>query len=199
MSRLTFDLRTGVTDREMSDYPEIQQIKVGLSKRLKVTMAVAFSIIIAGALLFLWNTGSLDYVSAIYNSGTFPQGSSTGHFINHDKNAAISNTVKIWTSNMGWYTLANVNIPFKVIAGKQVNFVLELDKTSSTTNAIVVTITENGIQRVLFFPRSHDDELLDEVQFQYSFPSPGTYNVDITFGGPAAANFNVVVNSESVI
>ena len=180
----------------MSDYPEIQRIKVGLSKRLKITMAVAFSIIIAGALLFLWNTGRLDYVSAIYN----PQGSSTSHFINHDKNAAISNTVKIWTSNMGWYTLANVNIPFKVIAGKQVNFVLELDKTSSTTNAIVVTITENGIQRVLFFPRSHDDDLLDEFQFQYSFPSPGTYNVDITFGGPAAANFNVfVVNSESVI
>ena len=184
----------------MTGYPEIQQVKVGLSKRLTVTMAIAFSIIIAGALLYLWNTGSLDYVSAIYNSDAFPQGSSTSHFIDHDKNAAVSNTVKIGTSDNEGYTLASVDIPFKVIAGKQVNFVLELGKTSSTTNAIVVTITDNGGQRVLFFPRSNDDHLVDEVQFQYTFPSPGTYNVDITFGGPAAANFNVfVVNSESVI
>ena len=197
---MTLDLRTGVTDRQTTGYPEIQQVKVGLSKRLTVTMAIAFSIIIAGALLYLWNTGSLDYVSAIYNSDAFPQGPSTSHFIDHDKNAAVSNTVKIGTSDNEGYTLASVDIPFKVIAGKQVNFVLELGKTSSTTNAIVVTITDNGGQRVLFFPRSNDDHLVDEVQFQYTFPSPGTYNVDITFGGPAAANFNVfVVNSESVI
>ena len=197
---MTLDVRIGVTDREISGHPEIQQVNAGLSKRITVTIAVTFSIIIAGAVLFLWNIGSLDYISAIYNSDAFSQDSSTSHFIHHDKNADISDTVKIGTSDIEGYTLATVDIPFKVIAGKQVNFVLELGKTFSTTNAIVVTITDNGGQRVLFFPRSNDDVLVDEVQFQYTFPSHGTYNVDITFGGPAAANFNVfVANSESVL
>ena len=197
---MTLDLRTGVTDRRTSGYPEIQQVKVGLSKRLTVTMAIAFSIIIAGALLYLWNTGSLDYVSAIYHSDAFPQGPSTSHVIQSDKEASTNNTVTIGTSNIDWYTLTTVDIPSKVIAGKQVNFMLELGDTSSSTNSIVVTITDNGGQRVLFFPRSNTHILVDEVQFQYTFPLPGKYNVDITFGGPAAANFNVfVANSESVI
>ena len=82
---------------------------------------------------------------------TFPQGSSTSHFIQNDKNADISNTVTIGTSDMDWYTLATVDIPFKVIAGKQVNFILELGNTSSSTNSIVVTITENGMSNVFFF------------------------------------------------
>jgi hypothetical protein len=181
---LTFDLRTGQTD----------------SKRLTVTLAVAFSIIIAGALLFLCNTIILDYVSAVYNSDASPQGTSTSHFIQNDKKAATSNNVTIRTSDINWYTPATVDKPSKVIAGKEVNFVLELGDTSLSTNSIVVTITDNGGQRVLFFPRSHAHKLVDEVQFQYTFPLPGKYNVDITFGGPAAANFNVfVANSESVI
>ena len=197
---MTLDLRTGATERQTSGYPELQQVKVGLSKRLTVTMAIAFSIIIAGALLYLWNTGSLDYVSTIYNSNAFPQGPSTSHIIQNDKKAATSNTVTIGTSNIDWYTLTTVDIPSEVIAGKQVNFILELGDTSSSTNSIVVTITDNGGQRVLFFPRSNAHKLVDEVQFQYTFPLPGKYNVDITFGGPAAANFNVfVANSESVI
>jgi hypothetical protein len=196
---LTLDVRAGVTDREMSGYPEIQQVRAVLSKRQTVTMALAFSII-AGGLLLLWNTSSLDYISAIYNSDAFPQGPSTGHFIQNDDKASPSNTITIGTSDIEWYTLATVEIPPKVIAGKQVNFVLELGDTTSSTNSIVVTITDNGGQRVLFFPRSHAHKLVDEVQFQYTFPLPGKYNVDITFGGPAAANFNVfVVNGESVI
>lgn len=196
---MTLDLRTGVPDRELSRYPEIQQVKVGLSKRLTVTIAIAFSIIVAGALLYLWNTGSLDYVFATYNSDAFPQGPSTSHFIQNDKKVT-NDTVTIGTSNIDWYTLTTVDIPSKVIAGKQVNFILELGDASSSTNSIVVTITDNGGQRVLFFPRSNAHNLVDEVQFQYTFPLPGKYNVDITFGGPAAANFNVLVaDSESVI
>jgi hypothetical protein len=196
---LTLDLRTGEADREMSRYPEIQQVKVGLSKRLTVTIAIAFSIIIAGALLYLWNTGTLGYVSATYNSEAFPQGPSTSHYIQYDKKVT-NNTVTIGTSNIDWYTLTTVDIPSKVIAGKQVNFILELGDASSSTNSIVVTITDNGGQRVLFFPRSNAHNLVDEVQFQYTFPLPGKYNVDITFGGPAAANFNVfVVDSKTVI
>jgi hypothetical protein len=183
----------------MSGYPEIQQVKVGLSKR-PVTMAVGFSILIAGALLFLWNTGGLDYVSSIFNSDAFLQDSSTSHSIQNDKKATTSNTVTIGTSNIDGYTLTTVDIPPKVIAGKQVNFILELGDTSLSTNTIVVTITDNGGQHVLFFPRSNAHKLVDEVQFQYTFPLPGKYNVDITFGGPAAANFNVfVANSESAI
>ena len=196
---MTLDLRTGVPDRELSRYPEIQQVKVGLSKRLTVTIAIAFSIIVAGALLYLWNTGSLDYVFATYNSDAFPQGPSTSHFIQNDKKVT-NDTVTIGTSNIDWYTLTTVDIPSKVIAGKQVNFILELGDASSSTNSIVVTITDNGGQRVLFFPRSNAHNLVDEVQFQYTFPLPGKYNVDITFGGPAVANFNVLVaDSESVI
>ena len=98
-----------------------------------------------------------------------------------------SNTVRIGTSNIDWYTLATVDIPSKVITGEQLNFILDLGDTSSSTNSIVVTITDNGGQRVLFFPRSDAHKLVDEVQFQYTFPLPGKYNVDITFGGPAAA------------
>jgi hypothetical protein len=196
---LTFDERTGVTYREMSGYPEVQQVKVGLSKR-PVTMAVAFSIILAGALLFLWNTGGLAYVSSIFYSDALLQGSSTSHPIQNDKKAATSNTVAIGTSNIDGLTLTTVHIPPKVIAGKQVNFKLELGDTSLSTNTIVVTITDNGGQHVLFFPRSHVHKLVDDVQFQYTFPLPGKYNVDITFGGPAAANFNVfVAKSESAI
>ena len=195
---MTLDVRAGVTDREMSGYPEIQQVRAVLSKRQTVTMALAFSII-AGGLLFLWNTSSLDYISAIYNSDVFPQGPSTSHFIQNDKKVT-NDTVTIGTSNIDWYTLTTVDIPSKVIAGKQVNFILELGDASSSTNSIVVTITDNGGQRVLFFPRSNAHNLVDEVQFQYTFPLPGKYNVDITFGGPAAANFNVLVaDSESVI
>ena len=107
---MTFDVRTGVTDREMSVYPEIQQVKVGLSKR-PVTMAVAFSILIAGALLFLWNTGGLDYVSSIFNSDAFLQGSSTSHSIQNDKKATTSNTVTVGMSNIDGYTLTTVHIP----------------------------------------------------------------------------------------
>lgn len=195
---MTFEIRMGFTDREMSANPEIQQIKVGLSKR-PVTMAVAFSIAIAGILLFLWNTGGLDYVSSIFNSDAFLQGSSTSHSIQNDKKATTS-TVTIGMSNIDGYTLATVDIPPKAITGKQVNFKLELGDTSLSTNTIVVTITDNGGQHVLFFPRSNAHKLVDEVQFQYTFPLPGKYNVDITFGGPAAANFNVfVANNESVI
>ena len=186
----------------MSAYPEIQQVKMGLSKlgQITVMMTVAFSITIAGVLLFLWNTGAFDHAFVIHNSDGFQQDSSTSNIVQNDKKAAASNTVRIGTSNIEWYTLATVDIPFKIIAGRQVNFILDLADSPSSTNSIVVTITDNEGQHVLFFPRSNAHNLVDEVQFQYTFPLSGKYNVDITFGGPAAANFNVfVANSESVI
>ena len=76
----------GFTDREMSGYPEIKQVKVGLNKLRRITliMAVAFSIAIAGTLLFLWATGDSDYLFVIHKSA-FPQDSSTSHLIQNDK------------------------------------------------------------------------------------------------------------------
>lgn len=181
----------------MSVYPEIPQVKGRLSKRLIIGLAVALSITIAGGLL-LWDTGSFNYVSAIYNFHALPQ-TSTSNYIQNDKKEGTVNTVTIRTFDIDWYTLATVNMPLKVLSGKQVNFILELSDTSSSTNSIEVTITGNGGQYVLFFPRSHVHKFVDKIQFQYAFPSPGAYNVDITFGGPAAANFNVIVaNRESV-
>ena len=194
---MTSELRTAIPDREMSVYPEILQVKGKLSKRLVMGLAVALSITITCGLL-LWDTGSFNYVSAIYNSHGLPQ-ASTSNYIQNDKKAGPIDTVTIKTFEIDRYTLAKVDMPLKVPSGKQVNFILELSDTSSSTNSIVVTITSSGGQYVLFFPRSHVHKFVDKIQFQYAFPSPGTYNVDITFGGPAAANFNVnVANRESV-
>ena len=193
---MTTELRTAIPDREMSVYPKVPQVKGRLKRRLIIGLAVALSITIAGGIL-LWDTGSFNYVSAIYNSG-LPQASTT-NYIQNDKKADVINTVTIRTFDIDWYTLATVDLPLKVLSGNQINFILELSDTSSSTKSIQVTITGNGGQYVLFFPRSHVQKFVDKIQFQYAFPSPGTYNVDVTFGGPAPANFNVIVtNRESV-
>ena len=190
---MTSEVRTAIPD----SYPEIPQIKGRLSKRLIIGLAVTLSITIAGGLL-LWDTGSFTYVSAIYNSHGLSQ-ASTSNYTQNDNKAGTVNTVTIRTFDIDWYTLATVDMPLEVLSGKQVNFILELSDTSSSTNSIQVTITGNGGQYVLFFPRFHVHKFVDKIQFQYAFPAPGTYNVDITFGGPAAANFNVIVaNRESV-
>ena len=169
-----------------------------MAKTRHILSAIAFSIIIAGVLLFLWNSGTLAHVFVIHNSDAFQQYSSTSNVVQNDKKAAAGNTIVIGTSN--WNNLATVNIPFKITAGRQVNFILDLGDMPSSTNPIVVTITDNEGQHVLYFPRSKARTLVDEVQFQYTFPLPGKYDVDITFGGPAAANFIVfTVHGESLI
>ncbi len=198
MSRLKSDLRASVTDSEMSANPESPQCKSGLHKRLIIGIAVAFLVTIGGG-LFLWDSGGFNYMSAIYSSNAFPGSSATNHFIQNDMEATTSKTITIRTFDVDWYTLATVDVPLKVVAGRQLNFILDIGNSSSSLNSIVVTITDNRGQYVLFFPLSQLHKSGDKGQFEYAFPSPATYNVDITFGGPAAANFNVIVekNGES--
>ena len=185
--------RTGIQERGISVFPK----RGGLSIRHIIGIAVAFSITITSGIL-LWNTGSFSHVLAVYDSHALPQ-DSPNNLIHNDKKSGMLDTIRIRTFDIDWYTLATVDGPMKVLSGKQVNFILDLTGTSSSTNSIVVTITGNGGQYVLIFPHSQDHKFVDKIQFQYAFPSPGTYNVDITFGGPAPANFNVnVANRESV-
>jgi hypothetical protein len=187
------EFRTGIQERGISVFSK----RRGLSIRHIIGIGVALSITIISGIL-LWNTGSFTHVLAVYDSHAIPQ-ASTNNLIHNDKKSGTVDTVRIKTLDIDWYTFATVDGPMKVLSGQQVNFILDLTGTSSSTNSIVVTITGDGGQYVLFFPNSQDHKFVDKIQFQYAFPSPGTYNVDITFGGPAAANFNVnVANKVSV-
>ena len=142
--------------------------------------------------------GSFSHVLAVYDSHALPQ-ASTNNLIHNDKKSGTLDTVRIRTFDIDWYTLATVDGPMKVLSGKQVNFILVFN------GHIIIDEFYSGHNhrrwRTVrsFFPHSQDHKFVDKIQFQYAFPSPGTYNVDITFGGPAAANFNVnVANKESV-
>ena len=75
----------------------------------------------------------------------------------------------------------------KLVAGRPVHFLLDLGKMSFSAIAVKVTITGEKGQYILFFPIS---DVQNKIQFLYAFPSPGTFNVDITFGAPEAVNFN---------
>ena len=99
-------------------------------------MAVAFSITIAGGILYCGIQAVSDYVSAIYNSDVSHK-PSTSNYIQNDKKADVINTVTIRTFDIDWYTLATVDMPLKVLSGNQINFILELSDTSSSTNSIV--------------------------------------------------------------
>ena len=102
-----------------------------------------------------WNIiveyGSFSHVLAVYDSHALPQ-ASTNNLIHNDKKSGTLDTVRIRTFDIDWYTLATVDGPMKVLSGKQVNFILDLTGTSSSTNSIVVTITGDGGQYVLFSP-----------------------------------------------
>ena len=63
---------------------------------------------------------------------------------------------------------------------------------SSSAIAIKVTITGDTGQSILFFPKSYGQ---NKIQFQYAFLSPGTFNVDITFGASEGVNTNINIGT----
>ena len=163
---MTFELTTGVIDRKMPVYSYVQNCKGGTSKRLRIVVAIGS--VIAGVLLFYWAAGNFGYLHAIYDADTSSKVQPTTQFTNI-KGVTNTNTIKIGTYDVDWYTLASVDVPFDVIAGKQVNFKLDLSNRIQLATSVVVTITDIGGQHVLYFPRTHRN-LIDEVQFQYTFP-----------------------------
>ncbi len=149
-----------------SNDAEISEVKIVDTKRIFIGMAIAVSITLI-LVLVLSNIHSFDAGSKSYES---PDISKT------------NNSIVIKMPNMGSYISAS-----KLVAGRPVHFLLDLGKMSSSAIAIQVTITGDKGQSILFFPNSYGQ---NKNQFQYAFPSPGTFNVDITFGAPEGVNFN---------
>jgi hypothetical protein len=101
-----------------------------------------------------------------------------------------NNSIMINLPHPGSYSVS------KLVAGMPVHFLLDLHEMPSSAIAIRVTITGDTGQSILFFPKSYGQ---NKIQFQYEFPSPGTFNVDITSGAPEGVNMNInVARGDSV-
>lgn len=173
---------------------EISKVKIAVTKWIFIGIAIAASITLV-AVVVLLNTNSFDARS---KSNEFPvtQAASASNYLTPDITKSMtSNLVMIKQLDMDSYTYAS-KVPWKVVAGKPVNFLLDLSDTSPSANAIGVTITGDKGQSILFFPNSYGHNGQNKIQFQYAFPSPGTFNVDITFGAPEGVNINIMVGAE---
>jgi hypothetical protein len=94
---------------------------------------------------------------------------------------------------VGPYTSASAQLPLKVISGRAITFILDIKNSSPSVNSLGITITGTNGQYILFLPYSHGENNQGKVQFQYAFPTTGTYNIDIAFGAPEGVNFNIPV------
>ena len=107
-----------------------------------------------------------------------------------------SSTVMIKTFNTGSYTFGTAELPSKIVPGKVVTFVLDVEDSSYSDNSLEITITSNNAQYLMFLPYSSNRYDDGKAEFHYLFPEAGTYNVDIAFGAAEGINFNIVVSPE---
>ena len=149
----------------------ISEVTTVDTRRIFIGMAIAASITLI-VVLVLSNTHSFEARSKSYESPDMSKS---------------NNPIMIKVLSMGSYVSAS-----KLVAGRPVHFLLDLGEMSSSAIAIKVTITGDTGQSILFFPKSYGQ---NKIQFQYAFLSPGTFNVDITFGASEGVNTNINIGA----
>ncbi|HEX9319510.1 MAG TPA: hypothetical protein VF884_11295 [Nitrososphaeraceae archaeon] len=108
------------------------------------------------------------------------------------------NTILIKTTNSGWNTIASAEIPRRVYAEEPVIFIFDISDSAPTVHPVEITITGDKAQYLLFFPNLKNHKPDSKIQFEYTFSSPGMYNVDVTFGAPEGANININVEPNKI-
>jgi hypothetical protein len=107
-----------------------------------------------------------------------------------------SSTVMIKTFNTGSSTFGTIKLPSKIVPGKVVAFILDVEASSHSGNSLDITITSYKDQYLMFLPYGSNRYDDGKAEFHYLFPEAGTYNVDIAFGAAEGINFNIVVSPE---
>lgn len=150
----------------------------------------------ASVLLFSLNTPSFIAMRQLYDFYPSDRSLTTNNFVPDIERSINSSTVMIKTLNTGSYTFASAKLPSKIVSGKAVGFILDIENPYSSVNSLEITITGDKGQYLLFLPYSQNEDKKGRVEFHYIFPEPGTYNVDIAFGAPKGVNFNILVAPE---
>lgn len=162
------------------------------------TLSVLLGVMIISVttvILLILNTPNFNAGRLLYDF-YLDHGFPSNHIAPDLERSMNSSTVMIKTLNMGSSTFGTAKLPSKIVPGKVVAFILDVEASSHSGNSLDITITGDNGQYLMFLPYGSNRYYDGNVEFHYLFPEAGTYNVDIAFGAAEGINFNIVVSPE---
>jgi hypothetical protein len=173
------------------------------SQRSAFKLSLTTLSILVGVMIISMTTAILLILNAPnFNAGRLlhdlylDHGFPSDHMAPDLERSTNGSTVMINTFNTGSYTFGTAKLPSKIVPGKVVTFILDVEDSSHSVNSLKITITGNKDQYLMFLPYSSNRYDDGKAEFRYLFPEAGTYNMDIAFGAAEGINFNIAVSPE---
>lgn len=177
-----------------SIHSEKRVFKSSLSSLFIILALVVTSMAII--ILLFFNIPGFNLMDQLYDFYPNYRNLPSNYIVPNIGKSMNNDTVMINTFNTGSYTFSSAKLPWKIVPGKVITFVMDIEHSLPSIHYLEVTITGAKGQYLMFLPYTDNRQNEGKIEFHYVFSEVGTYNVDIAFGAPEGVNFNVVVNQE---